>query len=116
MAGFALDDESAVTQFEDGIRSLVESGHGARALAMVHRAALANGLDELARLIDPKTIHPALDPPEQLLRECTEFAGLAGDGGRAGRKPGADRQESGASAGSGLAGLAAGQCGQSPAP
>ena len=81
MAGFVLQGEGAVSQFENGIRALVEGGHGARALAMVHRVALANGLDELAHLIDPKTIHPVLDPPEQLLRECTEFAGLAGDGG-----------------------------------
>ena len=81
MAGLALHDEGAITQFEDDIRALVNGGHGARALAMVHRAALANGLDELARLIDPKTLDPVLDPPEQVLRECTEFAGLAGDGG-----------------------------------
>lgn len=81
MAGFALHDEGAITQFEDGIRALVNAGHGARALAMVHQAALANGLDELARLIDPKSLDPVLDPPEQLLDECMEFAGLAGDGG-----------------------------------
>lgn len=81
MARMVLEEETAITQFEDGIRSLVNAGHGARAMAMVHRAALDNGLDELARLIDPKTLHPVIDPPEQLLRECTEFAGLAGDGG-----------------------------------
>jgi hypothetical protein len=81
MARMVLEDEGAITQFEDGIRSLVNGGHGARAMAMVHRAALANGQDELARLIDPKTLDPVIDPPGQLLRECTEFAGLAGDGG-----------------------------------
>jgi hypothetical protein len=81
MARFTLNDEGAITQFEDGIRSLVNAGHGARAMAMVHRAALDNGLDELARLIDPKTLDPVIDPPGQLLRECTEFAGLAGNGG-----------------------------------
>jgi hypothetical protein len=81
MARIALDDENAITQFEDGIRALVNAGHGARAMAMVHRAALDNGLDELARLIDPKTLDPVIDPPGQLLRECAEFAGLAGNGG-----------------------------------
>lgn len=81
MAGFALRDKGVITQFENDIRALVNAGHGARALAMVHRAAVANGLDELARLIDPKTLDPVLDPPEHLLRECTELAGLAGDGG-----------------------------------
>jgi hypothetical protein len=81
MARFKLHDEGAITQFEEGIRALVNAGHGARATAMVHRAALDNGLDELARLIDPKTLDPVIDPPEQLLRECTEFAGLAGNGG-----------------------------------
>lgn len=81
MARIVLEEETAITQFEDGIRSLVNAGHGARAMAMVHRAALDNGLHELARLIDPKTIHPVLDAPEQLLRECTEFAALTGDCG-----------------------------------
>lgn len=81
MARIVLEEETAITQFEDGIRSLVNAGHGARAMAMVHQAALDNGLDELAGLIDPKTLDPVLDPPEQLLHECTEFAGLAGDGG-----------------------------------
>lgn len=81
MARMMLEEEAAVTQFEDGIRSLVNAGHGARAMAMVHRAALDNGLDELARLIDPKMLDPVIDPPGQLLRECTEFAGLTGNGG-----------------------------------
>lgn len=81
MARMMLGEEAAVAQFEDGIRSLVNAGHGARAMAMVHRAALDNGLDELAQLIDPKTLDPVIDPSGQLLRECTEFAGLAGNGG-----------------------------------
>lgn len=81
MAGFALGDQSAIAQFEDEIRALVDAGHGARAVAMVHQAALAKGLDDLARLIDPKTVLPGLDPPERLLDACREFAGLAGGGG-----------------------------------
>jgi hypothetical protein len=81
MARIVLQDEIAIRQFDDGIRSLVNGGHGARAMAMVHQAALDNGQDKLARLIDPKSLDPVIDPPGQLLDECTEFAGLAGDGG-----------------------------------
>lgn len=81
MPRIMLENEGAITQFDDDIRSLVNGGHGARALAMVHRAALDNDQHELARLIDPKTLNPVIDPPGRLLRECSEFAGLAGDNG-----------------------------------
>ena len=81
MASFVLHDKAATTQFENDIRSLVNAGHGARVIALVHRAALTNGQDELARVIDPKTLDPVIDRPEHLLSDCTEFAGLAGDGG-----------------------------------
>lgn len=81
MANFVLHDKDAIAQFEKDIRSLVDAGHGARAIMLVHEAAVANGQTELARLIDPKTLDPVIDPPEHLLCECTELAGLAGDGG-----------------------------------
>lgn len=81
MRSFVMHDEAAVAQFEEDIRSLVNAGHGARVIALVHMAAVANGEDDLAGLIDPKTLDPVIDRPEQLISDCTELAGLAGDGG-----------------------------------
>lgn len=79
MAGHALQDRRAITQFEEKIRSLVIAGHGARAIAIVHRAAVANGRNEVAQLIDPATLNPVIDRPEQLLGDCGKLAGLDGN-------------------------------------
>ncbi|WP_286172847.1 hypothetical protein [Porphyrobacter sp. YT40] len=40
---FALRDEGTIRQSEDDFRALVNAGHGARAVAVVRPAALANG-------------------------------------------------------------------------